>query len=466
MDVANATDNLEILDIIDTAFQEGSLQLTPPQWASMEQTREGITRDIEYRRGLAERANERQAAAERASVTDAVTDFYLSDPANLAVSPEAFIGQNSDMADMIRNSPQSRELLEAVREAHQSVTNVATNLSPEAELMNNVMITDEINAGNIQTAGDIVTFLQDQRANGVGFSESNITHAFSELQAYNDPDGVYSTEAYKNFSRVTERGVITALVNEPEFGFMGDTTDAQSIAVQAQYRQFEAERLAALPIQSRRDPRAIREALQQAAQDTHDFYRATDPEFYQERVDNYAEQVLSGALPALSDPQFERAISDADAAFEQAIAEGSAILFPEGGDPEPATTVPTEQDTSQIDPEIPADVPEFDYREYASAYADLQDYLNNLPSDDRIVINERYVEWFDALSELQQQEIADQYSRSTGGGDFTPNMVRNDILGRGWSASNRSDFNLRYLADRAHGAGINLPDPREFLGLD
>lgn len=355
MDVANATDNLEILDIIDAAFQEGSLQLTPSQWAGMEQTREGIQRDIEYRRGLQERAAERQAAAEVARVTDTVTDFYLSDPANLAVSPEAFIAQNSEMAEMIRNSPQSRQLVDAIKDAHQSVTNVAANLSPEAELMNNLMITDEINSGNIQTAGDIVTFLQDQRVAGNGFSEANIAHAFSELRNYGDPEGVYSTETYKNFSRVQERAVITALVAEPQFSFMGDgAVDAQSIAIQGTYRQMEAERLAALPLQSRRDPRAIREALQQAAQDTHDYYRETSPEFYQGRLDEYSAQVLAGTIPNLSNPEFERAIDGADAAFDQAIAAGSEILGIGVTTPEPEPTQDTSNTGVVVSPEIEA----------------------------------------------------------------------------------------------------------------
>jgi hypothetical protein len=371
MDVANATDNLEILNIIDTAFKEGSLQLTPSQWAGMEQTREGIQRDIEYRRGLQERAAERQAELEVAGVTDAVTDFYLSDPANLAVSPEAFIAQNSDMAEMIRNSPQSRKLVDAIKDAHQSVTNVAANLSPEAELMNNLMITDEINSGNIQTAGDIVTFLQDQRAAGNGFSEANITHAFSELQTYNDPEGVYSTETYKNFSRVQERSVVTALVAEPQFSFMGDTTDAQSIAVQGTYRQFEAERLAALPLQSRRDPRAIREALQQAAQDTHDYYRETSPEFYQGRLDEYSSQVLAGTIPALSNPEFERAIDGADAAFDQAIATGSEILGIGVPTPEPEPT----QDTSNTGVGVSPEIAELQ-RMLAEAIRQLQEQTN------------------------------------------------------------------------------------------
>ena len=210
--------------------------------------------------------------------------------------------------------------------------------------MNNVMITDAVRNGDIRTAGDIVTFLQEQRANGVGFSENNISHAFSELSTYNDPEGVYGTEAYKNFSRITERGVITALVAEPQFSFQGDTTDAQSLAVQGIYRQFEAERLAALPIQNRRDPRAIREALDQAAQDTHDYYRQTDPEFYQARQDDYTQQVITNAIPDFSNPEFERSIADADAAFNNAITNGSEIL----GIGVDGTPTPPEQPTTPV----------------------------------------------------------------------------------------------------------------------
>ncbi|WMM94911.1 hypothetical protein CRP804_gp33 [Roseobacter phage CRP-804] len=462
LDVANATNSTEILDIIGGAFSEGSLQLTPSQLAALDDARDSITRDIEYRRGLAAQAEERVFQQQERSVTDAVTDFYLN-PENLAVSPEVFISGNSDMAEMIRNSPRSRELLDAVRTAHQSVTNVTNSLSPEAELMNNVMITDAFRNGEIQTAGDIVSYLQEQRANGVGFSENNISHAFSELSTYNDPEGVYGTEAYKNFSRITERGVITALVAEPQFSFQGDTTDAQSLAVQGIYRQFEAERLAALPIQSRRDPRAIREALDQAAQDTHDYYRQTDPEFYNERQDQYAREVASGSIPDFSNPQFERSIADANAAFDAAVEEGSAILFPEGNTPAPEVVdpIPAEQDTSQVDP-IEPEVPEIDYREYASVFADFQDYLNDLPRGDRLEINDRYVEWFDALSESQQQAIADQYRRSTGSDRFTARMVRDRIRGRGYY----TDWNIRELADRAFNAEIYLPDPSDFLSLD
>lgn len=345
MDVANATNSTEILDLIDTAFSEGSLQLSPAQWAALDDSRDSITRDIEYRRNLEAQAAEREFQRQESSITDVVTDFYLSDPTNIAVSPEAFIMGNPDMAEMIRNSPRSRELLDAVRTAHQSVTNVTNSLSPEAELMNNVMITDAVRSGEIETAGDIVTFLQEQRANGVGFSDNNITHAFSELSTYADPEASYGTEAYKNFSTITERGVITALVAEPQFSsFQGDTTDAQSLAVQGIYRQFEAERLAALPIQSRRDPRAIREALDQAAQDTHDYYRQTDPEFYQARQDDYTRQVATNAIPDFSNPEFERSIADADAAFNNAITNGSEIL----GIGADGTPTPPEQPTTSV----------------------------------------------------------------------------------------------------------------------
>ena len=100
----------------------------------------------------------------------------------------------------------------------------------------------------------------------------------------------------------------------------------------------------------------------------------------------------------------------------------------------------------------------FDFREYNSMFVDFQGYLNELPRGDRLEINDRYVEWFDSLSEPQQQEIADQYSRSRGGDRFTIRMVRTDIRGRGY----RSEYNIRDLASRAYSAGISLPDPNQF----
>lgn len=214
--------------------------------------------------------------------------------------------------------------------------------------MNNLEITDAIRAGEITSTSSLLEFLNSSRSQGNSFTEANIQHGFSELAAYKDPEGVQDTQTYKDFSTATERRVVTGLVKAPEFSFMGGYEDQQSLAVQSKYREYEAARIAAIPLNNRRDPTAIRQALEAAAQDTHDYFRQNDPELYADRTNTYAEGVGNGDLPRFSDPNFvteiqrlaaeqEAAIAEETAAFEsmtpvqrdQMITEGNAILFPQ-----------------------------------------------------------------------------------------------------------------------------------------
>lgn len=346
--VADATDNTEIIGVLNQAVADGALRLTPTQLNTLSETSMGISRDIEYRIGVQERADARRRETEVNNVTDLATDFYLSDPQNIAVSPQAFLAANPDMAAQIASSDNSAAMLKALNDSYKAVTDVSQNLSPEHESVNNLEITDAIRAGEITDTSSLLEFLNSSRAQGNSFTEANIQHGFSELAAYKDPEGVQDTQTYKDFSTATERRVVTGLVKAPEFSFMGGYEDQQSLAVQSKYREYEAARIAAIPLNNRRDPAAIRQALEAAAQDTHDYFRQTDPQLYADRTNTYAEGVANGDLPRFSDPNFvteiqrlaaeqEAAIANETAAFEsltpvqrdQMITEGNSILFPQ-----------------------------------------------------------------------------------------------------------------------------------------
>lgn len=334
LSVADATDNLDVLDIIDTAFSEGSLQLTPAQWNAISDARQGIQRDIEYRIGVQERLETRQRELEVRTATDTATDFYLSDPSNMAVSPQAFVSQNPDMAAMIAASPNSSQILTAINDAYKTVTDISTSLSPEHEAINDLEITSAIRSGDITDTASLVDWIGASRTSGNAFTESNITNAFATLADYNNPEGVYSTQTYKDFSNATEKRVVTGLVSAPEFSFMGDGyEDQQSLFVQSKYREYEAARVAAIPLNNRRDPAAIRQALEAAAQDTHDYFRQTDPDFYGAKVQDYAGAVAGGTIPRFTDPNFVTEIgrlAEAQRVEDAATAaEFNAVLTPD-----------------------------------------------------------------------------------------------------------------------------------------
>ncbi|WP_305230119.1 hypothetical protein, partial [Klebsiella pneumoniae] len=68
LSVADATDNLAMIEALTTAQESGVLRLTPQEWNNITKEGQGIERDIKFRQDQKDRAAKAQLEAEENTV--------------------------------------------------------------------------------------------------------------------------------------------------------------------------------------------------------------------------------------------------------------------------------------------------------------------------------------------------------------------------------------------------------------
>lgn len=306
--VADATDNTEMVQAILDAQESGALKLTPKEWNAVTKQGMAIERDINFRQAQQQRAQEAQKKIEIGIVTEGITDFY-NNPASAGVPFQTFLNQpvgdqGQTMADMINASPNSTEILAKAKSAYETV-NTIYKIPKSQELGNNSVITQAYDSGEITDAPSLMAFMQKAGGDGYRFNDQNWTHAYSELEKFNDPEAPYKTQTYKDFKKASLNRTIKAmspegssLITSLDGSYQGEMADD----IRIRFQGYLDDNLKGVGINSE----GIKSAIRAAEQSVMEFYKENDPDLFGKQFTSFMDAVEEGTLSWTSNPSFAR----------------------------------------------------------------------------------------------------------------------------------------------------------------
>lgn len=343
LSVADATNNIEMIQALLDARESGDLRLTPNEWNNLVNQGESIERDINFRIEQQNRAATAQKQAEISSFEELVTDFY-NNPANAGASFQQFLQTpisdgGPTIAEQINASSNSTDILSAAKQAYETV-NTIYEVPRGQELANNLAISSAFEDGTITDIGSLLSFMGRANSDGFRFNDANWTHAYSELEKHTAPDAPYSSQTYKDYRRSTLNRAIAALTATKEGGLAissltGEYSGSMADDITIRFQSYLDENLAATPNPS---PTAIREAISRAEEQVMDFYKQNDPTLFNQQFERFQKGVDEGRISWTSNEYFAREAARlaeeqlaADALEAQRIVENRANGFTEQG---------------------------------------------------------------------------------------------------------------------------------------
>jgi len=344
LSVADATNNIEMIQALLDARESGDLRLTPKEWNDLVNQGESIERDINFRIEQQNRAATAQKEAEISSFEELVTDFY-NNPANAGASFQQFLQTpisdgGPTIAEQINASSNSTDILSAAKKAYETV-NTIYEVPKGQELGNNLAISSAFEDGTIKDIGSLLSFMSKANSDGFRFNDANWTHAYSELEKRTGPDAPYNSQTYKDYRRSTLNRAIAALTATEEGGLAissltGEYSGSMADDITIRFQSYLDENLAATPNPS---PAAIREAISKAEEQVMDFYKQNDPDLFNQQFERFQKGVDEGRISWTSNEYFAREAARlaeeqlaADALEAQRIVENRANGFTEQGE--------------------------------------------------------------------------------------------------------------------------------------
>lgn len=306
--VADATDNKEMVTALLEAQENGTLQLTPKEWNEVTNQGMAIERDINFRQAQQQRAQEAQKKQEIGAITEGITDFY-NNPANAGVPFQTFLNQpvgeqGQTMAEMINASSNSTEILAKAKSAYETV-NTIYEIPKSQELGNNSVITQAMDSGDITDTPSLMAFMQKAVGDGYRFNDQNWTHAYSELEKFNDPEAPYQTQTYKDFKKASLNRAINAMTPEGSSlitSFDGSYQGEMADDIRIRFQGYLDDNLAGVG----NNPEAVKKAILAAEQSVMDFYRENDPALFGKQFNSFMDAVEEGTVSWTSNPSFAR----------------------------------------------------------------------------------------------------------------------------------------------------------------
>jgi hypothetical protein len=328
--VADATDNMEMIDALLEAQKSGDLKLTPKEWNAVVNQSQGIQRDIQFREAQKERAAKAAREQEEAMVTDVVADFY-NNPQNAAVPFSTFLqtpvgDSGQTMADMINGSANTAALMTKAKTAYETI-NTIYDIAKPVELGNNYAITEAFDNGEITDMASMMSWFQTAQKDGLQFNDKNWEHAYGQLEKFGDDEQPYKTQTYKDYKTPALNRIIGALTpddNALSFSFEGEYQGGMSDDIKIRFQSYLDEALGAIPEASQKNPELIRKAIELAEQQTMDFYKQNDPSLFNKQFESFTDAVNKGTVSWTSNPYFAQ--EAARLAEEQAAAVAEQTL--------------------------------------------------------------------------------------------------------------------------------------------
>ena len=339
LSVADATRNKEIVDVLLSAQNDGSLRVTPKEWVGIVNQGEAIQADIdrqEKRQAIVDKANTERLVA---AVEDAAADFYL-EPDNASVSIPQFLSSpvgdtGQTMGEMIAASPDSTQIMKRLTAAHKTLTPIH-EISTQQEEFNNYNVTNAYRRGEIRNGQDLQKWMQEQNSSGNTLNEANIKHAFAQLATFTDPERSQSTDAYKTFYKANLDQLLNAMnpTGDPFFkDIMGNVSGDLVPQLSMDFETAAIEYVAAIPVGQKLNPKAIREALEEAQASVLDRVAEQYPDLYNQQLLENTEK--PEPIDMLS-PQMSREAARRLAEKEASLAAKTALLVAAGeGDIDP-----------------------------------------------------------------------------------------------------------------------------------
>ena len=337
LSVADATDNKEMVDNLLAARKSGKLRLTPAEWNATVNQGEAIQADIDRR--VARQAVVAKAASDQvvALVEDATADFFL-DPANASVSIPQFLASpvgdtGQTMGEMIAASPNSPEIMKKLTAAHATLTPIH-EISTQQEEFNNYNLTAAFRRGEIQNGQDLQKWMQTQNASGNPLNDANIKYGFTELAAFTDPERSQSTDAYKTFYKAYLDQVLNSMnpADDPFFqNMMGNVSGDLVPRLSMDFETAALEYVSAIPVGQKLNPKAIREALEEAQAAVMDRIQEQYPDLYNKQL---LEQTGKTETPLeLLSPQMANEVARRQEEKRVAVATKTAAIVAAGEGP-------------------------------------------------------------------------------------------------------------------------------------
>jgi hypothetical protein len=310
LSVADATDNLDMIEALTTAQESGVLRLTPQEWNNITKEGQGIERDIKFRQDQKDRVAKAQAQAEENTITDVIADFY-NNPANAAVPFEAFLqapvgDTGQTMAEIINASPNTSALMKKAKDAYTTINSIYDIPQSQAS-MNNLAIDDAFDNKEITSPASLMNWFKNAQADGFRFNDDNWKHAYDRMSKFDDPEEPYGTQTYKDYKQASLNRVIGAMTpdqNALSFSFEGEYQGGMSDDIKIRFQRYLDEGLAALPITDRKNPDKIRAAIEAAERSTMDFYKENDPNLFNKQFELFSDAVNKGEVSWTSNPYF------------------------------------------------------------------------------------------------------------------------------------------------------------------
>lgn len=361
LDLAEATGNMELLATITEAARSGTLRLTPQEMLDITNRGQQIEADYMTQIRNQETLDSIQREEENRQVADWAAD--MSGTAEYAgMTPMQILEANPEVRDSIMNSPNSAALLSAFREAHDTVTNISTEVSPEVAMENEVDIRAAIQDGTISNPQDAIEWMRSEQGRGRMFTAENRNLLMRLGSEAGQAGAVINDSNFRNSISTAARRATADLVQEPVYDATGRAVDRQGAFIEDQVRSYMQDRAGTLNPQSPTYAQDLRNLQDQAIMAAHDAYRQINPETYEEITDSAVEEgtaaMSPGFIQEIQRREIERQgeVAAAQAAIE-AAAQGRELLgVDENGNP----IVPVEPEaTPEVTPEVTPDpVPE------------------------------------------------------------------------------------------------------------
>ena len=279
--MADATDNTDLLHVIQDGVESGELRLSPNQLNAVQDQIQGIHRDIDYRRSRLDKQVDREQKQFVARSTDIVADILMEKPDatldNILNAPYNDAGDT--LGQEISNAPNTKAAMESIKSTFETITSTFS-ISEGQEKLNNLAISDAFRNGNIKDATGLMSWMSEAKTEGgYRFNEANTIHAFTELEKYNDPESVYKTQTYKDYYQNTKRRLAGFMTPDSDlmFNFDGSYQGKMADDVSIRFQTAVDERLVGVNIA---DPDAIKTAIKNAELDVLQYYQEYAPDLF------------------------------------------------------------------------------------------------------------------------------------------------------------------------------------------
>ena len=300
---ADATNDVSFLDYMLEQRDAGVLRFSPSEWNTLEDARNGILKEIDWKTGRELKLQEAVLKQDTIELTDLTADLVLANP---DITQEQVLdmpykqGSDQTVREWIASRPNSRNLAEGFNDAFKTIATL-NDIGPQERARNDAMIIYGLQTGLITNSTELNSFIDD---NGINMGGENWATAYQELGKILDPESITNTQIFKDINHRNIKALPQLLGGDDEelsYDPSGNVVGAQAQEVLAKYQGYVRDYTKGLVST---DSDAIEAALAKAREATFDFYRTNELEYYNSSLASWNDAVAEGKMSESSSPYF------------------------------------------------------------------------------------------------------------------------------------------------------------------